>query len=163
MQGTHKNGPDNAQESVMITFRQLFCRWFNLVPKEDWDIAQCCIINQQVLGKRKQDTIDNLQLSWDACLHQLSRAAESNADLQCKLKQVTFLEGRVQELEMKLNQTTLVPRKVVNESEPIITGRSGWRAIAQMRTQNTIPSPEDDSVAALQHKATREASGVPSR
>jgi hypothetical protein len=82
--------------------------------------------------------------------------------IQCKLKQVTFLEGRVRELEVIIAkhdaETHSLKKQArdVGEHLPVITGRAGWRAIAQIRSMATMQEPEPDSVKQLENRVAKE-------
>jgi hypothetical protein len=132
-------------KSVIITLRELLCRWFNLVLYEDWDIAQCCI---ESLHKKCAE-LNNLIINYPGIV---DRASEANARLQ---HTITFLEGRVQELEIAAAKQKIEPKKD-NKVEPVLFSRSSWRAIAQQRSIASIPDTEPDSVKQLESKVAKE-------
>jgi uncharacterized coiled-coil protein SlyX len=145
-------------ESVMITLKGWICSWFDLIPYEDYNIALACIDNEKFIIKDQRTQIESLHAILDQTTERLNKSAEANAELHIKLKQVTFLENRVQELEIAAAKQKIEPKKVVDEKQPIITGRAGWRAIAQMRSASTVPDAEPDSVKDLDKRVAKEVS-----
>lgn len=145
-------------KSVMITLRQLLCKWFDLTLDEDVNL----LMDRHSYERAKDSTFAYEQSVVIVRLREdLGRASEANADLQLKLKQITFLENRVRELEIQLAKPKIEPKPTKAAMEPVIWSRSSWRAVAQQRSMATIPDVEPDSVKQLEKRVIKETN-VPS-
>lgn len=143
-------------KSVIITLYDWVLVQLYAVPASMYDsLFDSCVKLQESEAEYSRQLDKAIDAKNDLKVR-LENASEANAELQCKLKQVTFLENRVRELEGQLNKQKIEPKKVVDEKQPIITGRAGWRAIAQMRSMATMQGPEPDSVKQLENRVAKE-------
>jgi hypothetical protein len=142
-------------KSVMITLYEWILDRLQAVKGSDYDYLHSSCIELQESLSDVETRYCILSSRYAGLEESLKQASEANADLHCKLKQVTFLEGRVQELEIALAKQKIEPKKD-NKVEPVLFSRSSWRAIAQQRSIASIPDTEPDSVKQLESKVAKE-------
>lgn len=143
-------------KSVMITLYEWILDRLQAVKGSDYDYLHSSCIELQESLSDVETRYCILSSRYAGLEESLKQASEANADLHCKLKQVTFLEGRVQELEIALAKQKIEPSKAKEKVEPVLWSRSAWRAIAQQRSIASIPDTEPDSVKNLENKVAKE-------